>query len=270
MLLQQTLDKLYQMKLNGMADAVREQQTLPAVCDLAFEERLGLLTDREWDARENRTLTRRLQTAHLKIQACIEDIDFRSLRGLDKGVIVGLAECRFIEGHHHVLLTGPTGVGKTYLACALGNAACRRHHTVRYFRCDQLLSAIQMARFDGSYPNLMRRIEKTDLLILDDWGVTPFDQAAARDLFDLLDDRTTNGALVITSQAPPDAWYDLIAAPQLADAILDRVVHNAYRISISGESMRKRLANRTGQNGPEASREASGKKGDRDADAQKA
>lgn len=252
MLQQQTLDKLYQMKLNAFADAVREQQSSPAASDLTFEERLGLLVDREWDARENRGLTRRLQIAHLKIPACIEDIDFRAPRGLDKGVIAGLAECRFLESHHHVILTGPTGVGKTYLACALGNAACRRHRTVRYFRTDQLLTDIQMARLDGSYPNLMRRLEKTDLLILDDWGVTPFDQGQARDLFDLLDDRTTRGALVITSQAPPDAWYDLITAPQLADAILDRVVHNAYKVALSGESMRKRLARTAAQQATEA------------------
>jgi len=250
-LLQQTLDTLYRMKLNAFADAVREQQDLPAARDLSFEERIGLLVDREWDARENRGLTRRLQMAHLKIPACIEDIDFRAPRGLDKGVIAGLAECRYIESHHHVILTGPTGVGKTYLACALGNAACRRHHTVRYLRTGQLLTDIQMARLDGSYPNLMRRLEKTDLLILDDWGVTPFDQSQARDLFDLLDDRTTRGALVITSQAPPDAWYDLIAAPQLADAILDRVVHNAYKVAISGESVRKRLARKATQTSPE-------------------
>ena len=266
MLLQQTLDKLYQMKLTTFADAVRDQQASPAACDLSFEERLGLLVDREWDARENRTLIRRLQIAHLKIPACVEDIDFRSPRGLDKGVIVSLAECRFLDSHHHVILTGPTGVGKTYLACALGNAACRRHHTVRYFRTDQLLTDIQMARLDGSYPNLMRRIEKTDLVILDDWGVTPFDQAQARDLFDLLDDRTTRGALVITSQAPPDAWYDLIGSPQLADAILDRVVHNAHKVAICGESMRKRLANRPS----EASREASQKEGGSRAHAQEA
>ena len=245
MSLQPTLDKLYQMKLTAFADALREQLSAPAASDLPFEERIGLLVDREWDARENRGLTRRLQVARLKVPACIEDIDFRSPRGLDRGTILSLAECRFLDTHHHVIVTGPTGVGKTYLACALGNAACRRHRSVRYFRTDQLLTSMQMARLDGSYPSLMRRLEKTDLLLLDDWGVTPFDQAQARDLFDLLDERTTRGALVITSQAPPETWYDLIGSAQLADAILDRIVHNAYKVALAGESMRKRHARLT-------------------------
>jgi DNA replication protein DnaC len=242
MLLQPTLDKLYQLKLGAMADAIREQQALPAMTELTFEERLGLLVDREWDARENRGLTRRLRDAHFKLAACVEDIDFHADRGLDKSVILRLAECRFIAEHHHVLITGPTGVGKTYLACALGQCACRLHYRVGYYRTDQLLTAMRQARLDGSYPALIRRLEKTELLILDDWGVTPFDQAAARDLFEIIDDRTTRGALLITSQAPLDTWYDLITAPQLADAILDRVVHNAYKIEVRGESMRKRQA----------------------------
>ena len=242
MLLEPTLDKLYQLKLGAMADAVREQQANPTMAELTFEERLGFLVDREWDARENRGLTRRLQVARLKVPACVEDLDFRADRGLDKGVMLRLAECQFIAQHHHVLITGPTGVGKTYLACALGQAACRRHYRVRYHRCDQLLTAMQLARVDGSYPSFMRRLEKAEVLILDDWGVTPFDQTAARDLFDLLDERTTQGALIIASQAPLDTWYDLITAPQLADAILDRVVHNAYKIQLHGESMRKRQA----------------------------
>lgn len=240
MLLQPTLDKLYQMKLGAMADAIREQQSTPAMADLTFEERLGLLVDREWDARENRGLTRRLQVARLKVPACVEDLDFRADRGLDKSVILRLAACRFIAEHHPVLITGPTGVGKTYLACALGQAACRLQYRVRYYRCAQLLTAMSLARLDGSYPALVRRLEKTDLRILDDWGVPPFDQTAARELFDLIDDRTTRGSLIITSQAPLAPWYDLITAPQLADAILDRVVHAAYTLELHGESMRKR------------------------------
>ena len=239
MLVQPTLDKLYQMKLGAMADAIRDQQTRPMLADLTFEERLGLLVDREWDARETRGLTRRLQVARLKLAACVEEVDFRADRGLDKSVILRLAECRFIAEHHPVLITGPTGVGKTYLACALGQQACRRHYRVRYQRCDQLLTAMHLARLDGSYPAFWRKVETTDLLILDDWGITPFDQTAARDLFELIDDRTTRGALIITSQAPLDTWYDLITAPQLADAILDRMVHTAYKIAVHGESLRK-------------------------------
>lgn len=242
MLLQPTLDKLYHLKLGAMADAVREQVDNPTLTELTFEERLGFLVDREWDARENRGLTRRLQVARLKVPACVEDLDFRAPRGLDKSLILRLADCQFIAQHHPVLITGPTGVGKTYLACALGHRACRLQYRVRYYRCDQVLSAIQLARLDGSYPAFMRKLEKTDLLILDDWGLTPFEQRAARELFELLDDRTTHGAVVIASQAPLETWYDLLAAPQLADAILDRVVHNAYKVALQGESMRKRLA----------------------------
>jgi DNA replication protein DnaC len=240
MLLQPTLDKLYQLKLVAMADAVREQLAHPTMADLTFEERLGLLVDREWDARENRGLTRRLHDARFKLSACVEDIDFRADRGLDKSVMLRLADCRFIPEHHHVLITGPTGVGKTYLACALGQHACRLHYRVGYYRCEQLLMAMQQARLDGSYPALLRRLERMELLILDDWGVTPYDQTAARDLFEVVDDRTTRGALLITSQAPLSTWYELITAPQLADAILDRLVHNAYKIEVRGESMRKR------------------------------
>lgn len=241
MLLEQTLDKLHQMKLGTMADALREQLRQPDALSLTFEERLGLLVDREWDARENRAITRRLQVAHLK-QASIEDFDFRAERGLEKSVVLSLADCRFIEQGHNVILTGPTGVGKTYLACALGNRACRLKHSVRYFRCSRLLSELHLARADGSFALLLRRLHQTQLVILDDWGLVPLDQEGARDIFDLLEEREGSGPFLIASQMPLAQWYDTIAAPTLADAILDRLVHNAHKLEMRGESMRKRQA----------------------------
>lgn len=241
-MLQQTLDKLYQMKLNGMVDAIKEQLTNPAASSLSFEDRFGMLVDRQWDLKESRGLTRRLQTAKLKLQASTEDIDFHTHRGLDKAALLSLAECNFIDAHSNIIITGPTGVGKTYLACAIANKACRLKHTVRYFGCGNLLSQTALARADGSYGSLLSRLKKTDLLVIDDWGMYPMDAEAARDVFEILEDRTSHGSTLIVSQVPVENWYDIIAAPTIADAILDRLVHNAYRMDMQGESMRKKLA----------------------------
>lgn len=242
MLIEQTLDKLHHLKLTGMAQALREQLQNPACQALAFDDRLGLMVDREWDVRESRGLTRRLQMAHLTQPATIEDIDFQTPRGLDKAGLLSLAECQFIPAHHNIILTGPTGVGKTYLACALANKACRLKYTARYFRLGNLLSSTALARADGRYPSLMRQLAKTQLLVLDDWGLYPLEAEGARDLFDILEDRSQAGAIIIVSQIPVAHWYDLFAAPTIADAILDRIVHNAYKIELQGESMRKKHA----------------------------
>jgi DNA replication protein DnaC len=241
-MIQQTLDKLYQMKLNGMVDAVKEQLANPAVSTLSFEDRFAMLVDRQWDLKESRGLARRLQTAKLKQQAAIEDIDFLTHRGLNKAEILSLAECNFINARSNIIVTGPTGVGKTYLACAIANKACRLKHTVRYFGCGSLLSQAALARADGSYGSLLTRLKKTELLVIDDWGMYPMDAEAARDIFEILEDRTSCGSTLIVSQVPVENWYDIIGAPTIADAILDRLVHNAYRMEMRGESMRKKLA----------------------------
>ena len=241
-MIQQTLDKLYQMKLNGMVDAVREQLANPAAATLSFEDRFAMLVDRQWDLKESRGLTRRLHVAKLKLQAEVEDIDFHTHRGLDKAAIVSLCECSFISSNSNIIITGPTGVGKTYIGCAIANKACRLKHSVRYFGCGNLLSQAALARADGSYGSLLLRLKKTDLLVIDDWGLYPMDAESARDIFEILEDRTSSGSTMIVSQVPVENWYDIIAAPTIADAILDRLVHNAHRIEMQGESMRKRLS----------------------------
>jgi DNA replication protein DnaC len=242
MLIEQTITKLYEMKLTAMAGALREQMDKPEFHSLSFDDRLSLLVDREWDEKESRGLTRRLQTARLKLPATIEDIDFHTDRALDKSALLSFAECNFIKSHHNIIITGPTGVGKTYIACAIANKACRLKHTVRYLRTGNLLGSINLARADGSYPALMRRLEKTDLLILDDWGLYPLEADGARDIFDILEDRSHSGSVIIVSQIPVPDWYDLFSSPTIADAILDRLVHNAYRIEMKGDSMRKKLS----------------------------
>jgi DNA replication protein DnaC len=240
MLLEQTREKLHGMKLGAMAEGVREQTRQPEALALSFEERLGLLVDREWEARENRVITRRLQVARLRQQASVENLEFGAERGLDRARVLSLAECPFIKQGHHILITGPTGAGKTYVACALGHRACRLRYSVRYFRCGPLLTELALARADGSYPSWIRRVQKAQLIILDDWGLMPLNPEGAREIFELLEERA--GSVIVASQIPVAQWYDVMAAPTLADAILDRLVHNAYKIELRGESMRKRLS----------------------------
>lgn len=241
-MIHQTIEKLYEMKLDGMAGAIKEQMENPQALSLAFEDRITLIVDRQWDLKETRGLRRRLQVAKLKQQAAVEDVDFATSRGLDKAAMLSLWGCNFIKSNSNIIITGPTGVGKTYIACAIAHKACRMKHSVRYFRCGNLLSAMSVARADGSYPLLMRRLEKIDLLIIDDWGMYPLDQDAARDIFEVLEDRSQKGSVIVVSQIPVANWYDVIAAPTIADAILDRLVHNAYRIEMNGDSMRKKLS----------------------------
>ncbi len=251
MLTYPTLDKLQRLKFTGMAAALAEQMNTPDIEELAFEERLGLLIDREITERENRRLSSRLRRARLKHNAAIEDIDYRHPRGLDKSLIQSLAACQWVKEHLNILITGPTGVGKTWLACALAHKACREGYTAQYLRLPRLLQELAIAKGDGRYPKLLATLAKTDVLILDDWGLAKLTPDNRRDLLEILEDRHGARSTLATSQLPIEKWHDIIADPTLADAILDRLVHNAYKLNLKGGSMRKRTAKltRTTQNG---------------------
>jgi len=240
MLRHPTLDKLQELKLSGMYQALMEQMNMPDIEALAFEERLGLLVDREATERDQRRLKTRLQRAKLRLSACIEDIDYRHPRGLDRSLMSKLATCQWVYERHHVLIIGPTGIGKTWLACALGHHSCRQGLSALYLRLPRLLQELSIAKGDGRYVRLMKALAKTDLLILDDWGLSTFNDENRRDLLELLEDRYDTRATIVTSQFPVEHWYEAIGDPTLADAILDRLVHNAYKILLQGESMRKR------------------------------
>jgi DNA replication protein DnaC len=243
MLTHVTIDKLRELKLFGMVRGLEEQMQLPEIQELDFYERLGLIVDREITDRQNRRLKTRLKTAKLRQPACLEDIDYRQPRGLDKSLLVSLASCQWLTSHHNIFITGPTGVGKTYLACALAQKACREGHTVLYRRLPRLLMEIVIAKGDGSYHKIMEKLAKTDLLVIDDWGLAELTGEQKRDLLELIEDRHGLRSTLITSQLPLENWHEFIADGTLADAILDRLVHNAYKIKMKGESMRKWLAN---------------------------
>jgi len=234
-----TLDKLQTLRLHGMIKALSEQQATPDINDLSFDERLGLMVDRELTERENTRLTTRLKAARLRHNACLEDIDYRSPRGLDKSLILQLGSGQWLRDGLNLIIGGPTGVGKTWLACALAHKACRDGYSVRYLRLPRLMEELGLAHGD------MTGYAKTDLLILDDWGLAPFTAAQRRDMLELLDDRYGSRSTLVTSQMPVDKWHALIGDPTLGDAILDRLVHNAYRIELKGESMRKRTTKLT-------------------------
>jgi len=243
MLTQVTIDKLRELKLFGMVKGLEEQMQLPDIHELDFSERLGLLTDREMTDRQNRRAKTRLRAAKLRQPACLEDVDYRQPRGLDKSLLVSLASCQWITSHRNIFITGPTGVGKTYLACALAQKACREGYTVLYRRLPRLLMEIALAKGDGSYHKLMDKLARTALLVIDDWGLAELTGEQKRDLLEIIEDRQGLQATIITSQLPLENWHDFIADGTLADAILDRLVHNAYKIKMKGESMRKWYAN---------------------------
>ncbi len=241
MLIEQTFSQLRELRLTGMADALEEQQAVPDVQSLSFEDRLGLLVEREATVRQDRRLNRLLRQAKLRLPATIEDLDLRSPRGLDRSVILRLANCDWVRNHQVVLITGATGTGKTYLACALAQAACRQGIASRYLRLTQLIEDMALARADGSYPKLMSRLQKTALLAIDDYGMAPLNQTERRDLLEVIEDRSGRRATLLASQLPLDHWHEVIGDATFADAILDRLVHHAHRISLKGASMRRKV-----------------------------
>lgn len=245
MLTHPTLEKLRSLKLSGMVKALEEQAGIPDLKELSFEERLGLLVDREVTVRRNRKLQTLLKKAKLRLNASIEDIDYRHPRDLDKSLVLSLASCQWVEEHNNILIIGPTGVGKSYLACALAQKACREGYRTLYFRLPRLLQELAMARGDGRYGKMLINLAKNDLLVIDDWGLTPLDDHGRRDILEILEDRHNIRSTIFTSQLPLNNWHEIIGDPTLADAILDRLVHNAYKINLKGESMRKRLKSLT-------------------------
>jgi len=242
MLIQQTLERLHELRLTGMAQALEEQLRLSDLADLSFEDRLGLLLERELTERDDRRLERLLQVAKLHMPACVEDLDFKGARGLDRSTILRLATGQWIREHENVLIVGATGTGKSYLACALGHSACRAGLSTRYFRFSRLLGALALARADGSYPKLLERLAKAQLLILDDFGLAALNDRERADLLEVLDDRYAKRATLVTSQLPFDHWHDVLGDATFADAILDRLINNAHRITLKGPSLRRKKA----------------------------
>jgi len=245
MLVHPIIDKLQSLRFFGMRCAFEEQMQLPDIDQLSFEERMGLLVDREMTERENRRFKTRLTKAKLRQHACVEDVDFRHKRGLDKSLFMQLVDCQWVKEAHNVLIIGPTGVGKTYLACALAHKACLQGYSTLYFRLPRLLQELGIAKADGRYDKILKTLSKTQLLLVDDWGLKPLVKEQGHDLLEILEDRHGLRSTLVTSQLPVEHWHEIIGNPTLADAILDRLIHNAYRINLKGESMRKKKTNLT-------------------------
>ena len=244
MLRHPTLTQLAELKLHGMVRALEEQMAMADIAELGFEERLGLLVEREATERASRRFENRLRRAKLREQATLEDLDWRLPRQIDRAQVLSLASCRWIADHLNTLIIGPTGIGKTYLACAFVHKACRDGYTALYMRVPTLLRELEIARGDGSYDRWLRRLARADLLALDDWGLVPPNEHGRRDLLEIFEDRYGRRSTLVASQIPQDKWHDLLGDPTLADAILDRLVHGAYRLDLQGESVRGNRARR--------------------------
>ena len=244
MLTHPTVEQLHQLGLAGMARAFGELEANPTSAALAHAEWLALLLDREATERSNRQLTARLRHAKLRQRATIEDVDWRAQRGLDRALFQRLIAGDWIEAPQNLIIEGPTGVGKSWLACALGNKACRDNRSVLYQRLPRLFDALALGRGDGRHARLLNNLGRVQLLILDDWGLAPMTAERRRDLLEIMDDRHGRGSTIVTSQLPVENWHEIIGDPTIADAILDRLVHNAYRLVLKGESLRKAAAKR--------------------------
>jgi DNA replication protein DnaC len=240
MLTQPTMDKLRELRLKAMVQALEEQRSDPEMASLGFEERLGLLVDVEWLDQQNRRLTRRLREAKLRIpNACVEDIEYAPGRGLDRGLIRELTTCRWVEEHLNLLVTGATGVGKTYLADALTHQACRKGFRALSFRAPRLFRAATLARAEGTYPRFLAKLSRVHVLLIEDFALEPMVERDRYDLLEILEDRYDARSTIVSSQLPPDVWHERLGDPTVADAVLDRLVHNAYRIALTGPSRRK-------------------------------
>ena len=240
MLNEPTMEKLHALRLGALAAAWVEQQRNPQASSLGFDERLGLLVDAEWLDRQNKRLARALREAKLRLtSACVEDVDYPARRELDRAVVRQLATCAWIEQHHNVIITGSTGVGKTYVACALAQQACRKGYRALYRRTSRLFDELTLARADGSYARLLGRLSRIDLLVLDDWGLAPVAEMERRDLLEILEDRHGNRSTLLTSQLPVARRHDHLGDPTIADAICDRLLHNAHQLVLKGPSRRK-------------------------------
>jgi DNA replication protein DnaC len=239
MLHQQTFEKLSSLKLHGMVQACQEQMQQPEIASLSFEERLAMLVDAQWLWRENRALAARLKNAQLKQPASIEDINYRHARGLDRSQMRSLASCQWVQQHQNIILTGPTGIGKTYLCCALLEKACRQGYTAYYARAPKFFRKLAVAYADGSFDKFLTQLARTDVLGVDDWGLVPLSDSERRHCLEVIEDRHGSRSTVLTSQFPVDTWHDLIGNPSIADATTDRIIHKAHRIALQGESLRR-------------------------------
>jgi len=248
MLMNQTIDKLNYMKLFGLIKGLEEQKANPEAQGLSFEERISLLIDREMAERDDRRLTRLLREAKLKVTACLEGLDYSGARGLDRSVVAGLAGFDWLERHHNIIICGATGTGKTYLSCAFGNGACRKGERTYYLRVPKLLEELKMARVDGSYMRFMARIARTRLLVLDDFGLSAFSEMEAKDFLEVVEECVGKSSIIIAGQLPLERWHEAIGNPTVADAVLDRLVHSAYKFNLKGESMRRKSFPKTEAN----------------------
>ena len=241
MLQEPMMEKLLAMRLHGMVDALKTQEQDPGVRELSFLERLALLVDHQWNWRQNQALARRLQAAKLRGNACIEEIDYRAARGLDKSVIRALAqESAWVRNHEHIFVLGPTGVGKSFVASALAQKACRDGYSAMYTRAAALFRDLAIARADGSLRLLLAKLSRIDLVVIDDWAMAPLSEPERRDFWEICEDRYQTRSMILTSQLPVSRWHEQIGDPTVADGILDRLVHNAHRIEMRGDSMRKK------------------------------